>query len=172
MATVPQIRDLDPTRNVPYEFITREQFIDDLVEILDDEVPVDVREAEERLYKRLGLLPADADLDALVQELYGAQVLAYYQPKNGHFYLIGHDGSLSRADKLVVAHEYTHALQDQHFDLNDMVSDNPSQGDAAAGRAGGHRRRRYADLAAVDDRQPHGFEDRSSCLLEGSQPAR
>jgi hypothetical protein len=129
VATVPAVRGLDPTRDVPYELITREQFIDDLVALQDAEVPQDVRRAEERLYKRLGLLPADADLDALIQELYGAQVLAYYQPENGHFYLIGDDQSLSATDKLVVAHEYTHALQDQHFDLNDMVSD-LTQGDA------------------------------------------
>jgi hypothetical protein len=117
------VRELDPTRDVPFELITREQFIDDLVELQDAAVPVDVRDAEERLYKRLGLIAQDADLDALVKELYGAQVLAYYQPLNGHFYLIGDDQSLSGTDKLVVAHEYTHALQDQHFDLNDMVED-------------------------------------------------
>lgn len=124
IATVPAVRELDPTRDVLYELISRGQFIDDLVELQDAEVPVEVRRAEERLYKRLGLLAEDADLDALVQELYGAQVLAYYQPENGHFYLIGDDESLSATDKLVVAHEYTHALQDQHFDLKDTVSDN------------------------------------------------
>lgn len=129
VATVPAVRQLEPTRDVPYELITREQFIDELVELQDAEVPVEVRKAEERLYKRLGLLPDDADLDALIQELYGAQVLAYYQPENGHFYLIGDDESLSGTDKLVVAHEYTHALQDQHFDLKDTVSDY-TQGDA------------------------------------------
>jgi hypothetical protein len=129
VATVPAVRELEPTRDVPYEFTTREQFQDDLIELFDAEVPLEVRQAEERLYKRLGLLPEDADLEALVLELYGAQVLAYYQPENGHFYLIGDDQQLSATDKLVVAHEYTHALQDQHFDLNDTVSD-LTQGDA------------------------------------------
>jgi hypothetical protein len=129
VATVPAVRDLDPTRDVPYELITREQFVEDLVELTDAEIPLELRQAEERLYKRLGLLPEDADLEALVLELYGAQVLAYYQPENGHFYLIGDDDSLSGTDKLVVAHEYTHALQDQHFDLKDTVSD-LTQGDA------------------------------------------
>lgn len=129
VATVPAVRELDPTRDVPYELITREQFRDDLIELTEAEIPVEVRRAEERLYKRLGLLAQDADLDALIQELYGAQVLAYYQPENGHFYLIGDDDSLSGTDKLVVAHEYTHALQDQHFNLNDTISDY-TQGDA------------------------------------------
>ena len=165
VATVPAVRELEPTRDVPYELITREQFQEDLVELNDAEVPVEVRQAEERLYKRLGLLPEDADLDALVQELYGQQVLAYYQPLNGHFYLIGDDESLSGTDKLVVAHEYTHALQDQHFNLNDMVSDN-TRGDA-----------QLAELAVVEGdatltsqlwtTDNLGFEDLLQLLIEG-----
>lgn len=123
VATVPQVRELEPTRDVPYEFITRQQFIDDLVELNDAEVPPDVRRAEERLYKRLGLLPQDADIEQLIQELYGAQVLAYYQPENGTFYIISRDQPFGATDKVVVAHEYTHALQDQHFDLKDTISD-------------------------------------------------
>lgn len=130
VASVPAVRELQPTREVPYEFITREQFQEDLVELNDADVPLQVRQAEERLYKRLGLLPADADLDALVQELYGAQVLAYYQPENGQFYVIGGDKPLGATDKIVVAHEYTHALQDQHFNLKDNTISDPEQGDA------------------------------------------
>jgi hypothetical protein len=165
VATVPAIRELEPTRDVPYEFITREQFVDVLVELQEAAAPVEVREAEERLYKRLGLIAQDADLDALVKELYGAQVLAYYQPLNGHFYLIGDDESLSGTDKLVVAHEYTHALQDQHFDLNDMVDD-PTQADA-----------QLAELAVVEGdatltsqlwtTDNLGFEDLLQLLIEG-----
>jgi hypothetical protein len=165
VATVPEVRELEPTRDVPFELITREQFIDVLVELQEAEVPLEVREAEERLYKRLGLIAQDADLDALVQELYGAQVLAYYQPLNGHFYLIGDDESLSGTDKLVVAHEYTHALQDQHFDLNDMVDDY-TQGDA-----------QLAELAVVEGdatltsqlwtTDNLSFEDLLQLLIEG-----
>ncbi|HUP84012.1 MAG TPA: hypothetical protein VM284_07505 [Candidatus Limnocylindria bacterium] len=139
VATVPALRELDATRNVPYELITREQFQEDLVELNDAEVPIEVRHAEERLYKRLGLLPPDSNLDELVQQLYGEQVLAYYQPDNGHFYLIGGDRPFGATDKIVVAHEYTHALQDQHFDLkNNTITDN-TRGDA-----------RLAQLAVIE----------------------
>ncbi|MEA2676242.1 MAG: hypothetical protein QOJ81_383 [Chloroflexota bacterium] len=130
VATVPALRELEATRDVPFEFITREQFQEDLVELNDAEVPIEVRQAEERLYKRLGLLPADASLDQLVQELYGEQVLAYYQPENGHFYIISRDGPFGATDKIVVAHEYTHALQDQHFNLKDNTITDNTQGDA------------------------------------------
>ena len=129
-ASVPAVRELQPTRDVPFEFITREQFQADLANLTDADVPADVRAAEERLYKRLGLLPADADMDALEQQLYGAQVAAYYQPDDGHFYIIERDQPFNATDKIVVAHEYTHALQDQHFDLKDNTITDNSQGDA------------------------------------------
>jgi hypothetical protein len=130
VASVPAVRELQPTRDVPFQFITREQFQSDLVALNDKDMPVEVRAAEERLLKRLGLLPADSNLDALELELYGGQVLAYYQPEDGHFYIISRDQPFGPTDKIVVAHEYTHALQDQHFDLKDKTISDPTQGDA------------------------------------------
>jgi hypothetical protein len=129
-ASVPAIRELQPTRDVPFEFITREQFQANLTELNDADTPPALRAAEARLYKRLGLLPADADMDALLNQLYGAQVLAYYNPEDGKFYVIKRDQPFNATDRLVVAHEYTHALQDQHFDLKDNTITDNSQGDA------------------------------------------
>jgi len=134
IASVPALRELQPTRDVPFEFITREQFRDALVALNDAEAPVEVRAAEGRLLKRLGLLPADANMDALVLDLYGAQVLAYYQPEDGHFYIISRDQPFGGSDKIVVAHEYTHALQDQHFDLKTNTISDVTQGDAQLGQ--------------------------------------
>jgi hypothetical protein len=128
--SVPAVRELQPTRAVPYELITREQFQANLTELNDADVPPAVRAAEARLYKRLGLLPADADMEALLNQLYGAQVLAYYNPQDGKFYIIKRDQPFNATDKLVVAHEYTHALQDQHFDLKDNTISDNSEGDA------------------------------------------
>ena len=124
------IRQLQPTRDVPFEVITREQFQANAEELFNSDSTPDERAAEERLYKRLGLLPADADMDALILQLYGSQVAAYYNPDDGMFHIIGRDSPFNATDKIVVAHEYTHALQDQHFDLkNNTITDN-SQGDA------------------------------------------
>lgn len=117
-------------RDVPYEFITRDQFQANLTDLFNSDEPASVRAAEARLYKRLGLLPSDANMDALVNQLYGAQVLAYYNPEDGKFYVIRRDQPFNATDKLVVAHEYTHALQDQHFNLKDNTITDNSRGDA------------------------------------------
>ena len=97
------------------------------------------------MLKRLGLLPADADLDALASSsCTAARSLAYYQPDDGHFYIIQRDQPFGPSDKIVVAHEYTHALQDQHFDLEDNRIKDPTQGDAALGQLARDRGRRDA----------------------------
>lgn len=129
-AGVPQIRHIQPTADVPYEFISRDQFRDDLLDLNDEDVPPEIRAAEERMLKRLGLLPEDVNIDALIVELYGAQVAAYYRPDNGRFYIIERDQPFGASDKIVVAHEYTHALQDQQFDLDANTIKDPYQGDA------------------------------------------
>ena len=66
IAEVPPIRQLEPLADVPYEFITRQQFQDELIELQFSEVPEETRQAEERMLKRLGLIPDDADLDQLL----------------------------------------------------------------------------------------------------------
>ena len=95
---MPPIRGLEPLSDVPYEFISREQFRDDLIELQFSEIPEEWRHAEERLLKRLGLLPDDADLDQLLVDLYGAQVAAFYRPDTKRFYIIQRDQPFGPTD--------------------------------------------------------------------------
>ena len=63
----------------------------------------------------MGLAPADFQLRPFIIKLLTEQVAGYYDPKTREFYLadwIDLDGQ-----RPVMAHELTHALQDQHFDL-------------------------------------------------------
>jgi hypothetical protein len=136
---IPPIRQLEPTRDTPYEFISRDQFRDELLEVAFEDVPEEWRLAEERLLKRLGLLPADADLTQLIIDLYGASVAAYYRPETGRFYIIERDEPFGPTDKLTVAHEFAHALQDQHFDLEGTRIKDLTEGDAT-----------LAQLAAIE----------------------
>ena len=131
VAQVPPIRQLQTTKDVPYQFITRDDFRNYLISAADEDTTPEWRAAEERFLKRLGLLPADADLNTLLLDLYTAEVAAYYQPQNGTFYIIQTGQPFGPADKVTTAHEYTHALQDQHFDLEGVRIKDPAAGDAA-----------------------------------------
>jgi hypothetical protein len=73
-----------------------------------------------RSYKRLGLLPEELDLRALLLDLYTEQVVGYYDPETDRLYVV--EGVTAETAAPVVAHELVHALQDQHAPLDSLVS--------------------------------------------------
>jgi hypothetical protein len=84
---------------------------------LDRQVPRRRQEVEERLLKLLGLLPPAAGFrDVLGQALTG-EVGGYYVPRTNTLALVRGAGLGAFAD-VVIAHELTHALEDQHFGLD------------------------------------------------------
>ena len=133
-AQVPAIRELEPRQEVPYREITQRQFRRMVAASFDEENPASRVAAEETLLKRLGLLPRDADLRELMLDLYESQVAAFYDPKTGAMTVIQRDGDFGPEDRLFVAHEYDHALQDQYWDLEKVTDVSASQGDRALAR--------------------------------------
>ena len=79
------------------------------------QTPPEIVAANERLYKALGLLPADADLNALTLEMLGAGVAGFYDDDQGKMFVVSRSGGVGAAEQVTYAHEYTHALQDQNF---------------------------------------------------------
>ena len=111
--------------------VTREQFVAELNSEIDKEMDPELLAAQGRLLQRLGLLPPDTDLRKLLVDLNGGSVAAYYRPDMGTFYVIESGKPFGTEEQIYVAHEYTHALQDQHFDLEANRISDPSEGDAA-----------------------------------------
>ncbi len=131
---VPAIRELEPRKEVPYREITQRQFRRMVAASFDEDNPASRVAAEETLLKRLGLLPEDADLRELMLDMYESQVAAFYDPDTGDMTVIQRDGDFGPEDRLFVAHEYDHALQDQYWDLNKVTDVSASQGDRALAR--------------------------------------
>lgn len=78
--------------------------------------------ASQEFLTQLGMAPRDFDLKRSTTSLLGEQVAGYYDPKSGTFYTSDHIGVGEL--ETVMAHELTHALQDQHFDLK-RLQDGP-----------------------------------------------
>ena len=87
---------------------------------MEEELPPAELEGLEGAYRAFGLLPDTLDLHALLLDLLTEQVLGYYDPPTETLYLV--TGVPRDALEPVLAHELVHALQDQHVDVDSLVS--------------------------------------------------
>jgi hypothetical protein len=110
-----QLRELSVLRPVQSSAQSRAEIEHMIVANLERETTAADMHASEVTLKRLGLVPANFSLRPLIVRLLTEQVAGYYDPKEQQFHLadwIDVDGQ-----KPIMAHELTHALQDQHFNL-------------------------------------------------------
>ena len=112
---VERVRELRFKRLPPVRRVTSAQARSESLKELDREVPPHDIAGEEELLKLLGLIPADASLRKLLGKLFGSEVGGYYDPRTGKLSVVGASGGLER--EITLAHELTHALEDQHFNL-------------------------------------------------------
>jgi hypothetical protein len=82
---------------------------------LDEQTSPAETHATEVALKKLGMVPPDFQYRAFLIKLLTEQVAGYFDPKQQHFFIA--DWIDLEGQKPVMAHELTHALQDQHFDL-------------------------------------------------------
>lgn len=110
-----EIRQLSILRPVKSSAQSRTEIERMIMKNLDEESTPAQMHAAEATLKKLGLAPADFQYRAMMVSLLTEQVAGYYEPKTGEFHLadwIDLDGQ-----RPIMAHELTHALQDQHFNL-------------------------------------------------------
>src|SRR5258708_2148830 len=73
------------------------------------------RYADQRSAEAFGLLPKGFDLDSFMVNVLTEQIEGLYDPKTHEFYIA--DWSPLADQRMVMAHELTHALEDQHFQI-------------------------------------------------------
>jgi hypothetical protein len=89
----------------------REDAVDDLAEL----------EETKRVLAALGLVDPDVDLAAVLSNFLGQGVVGQYDPDSGELLVRG--AALSPYVRITLVHELTHALDDQHFELDRPVLD-------------------------------------------------
>jgi hypothetical protein len=113
---VEALRDLRFRRPVPVAVVSPAQARRQGLADFDRGQPLARRRTNEELLKLLGLLPRDADLRRIESSVYGEQVAGYYDPRRKRLALVRGAG----VDDVTLAHELTHALEDQHADLEKL----------------------------------------------------
>ncbi len=86
---------------------------------MDDEKDAKERYASARSAEAFGLIPKDFNLDSFLVDLLTEQIAGLYDPKAHEFYIA--DWIPADEQRMVMAHELTHALQDQKFDIEPWV---------------------------------------------------
>jgi hypothetical protein len=115
-------------KKVTGELASREQVAKYVDEKMNEDEDAKRLERSEIVLKKFGLLPRDFDLHKFLIDLLQEQVAGYYDVKTKKMYLL--DWLSADAQKPVLAHELTHALQDQNFDLKSWESPKaPKSGD-------------------------------------------
>ncbi|MBX5493308.1 MAG: hypothetical protein IRZ14_19325, partial [Chloroflexi bacterium] len=82
-----------------------------------------------KLLAALGLLEQGADLRGLLLQFRSGLVLGQYDPETKQLYVVTAATVLGPMERATAAHEYTHALQDQHFDLLALRPRHSTDGD-------------------------------------------
>jgi hypothetical protein len=131
---VVQIRGLQPKAAVDPQLLDGDGLKKLVTDSFAKDNPADLTEANDRLLTLLGLLDPTADLEDLYIELLGSQVAGLYNPDDKKLYVVSKTGAIGPTEKVTFAHEYTHALQDQNFDLEGLALDQIGQGDRALAR--------------------------------------
>ncbi|HEY2548371.1 MAG TPA: DUF6782 family putative metallopeptidase, partial [Candidatus Acidoferrum sp.] len=147
----------------------------------EDKNPAE-RYADEKSTEAFGLIPKGFDLHNFMIDLLTEQIAGLYDPKAREFYIA--DWIPADDQRMVMAHELTHALQDQHFQIDafekaarpnddaELAREAVLEGSAMAAmidyelRGTGHS---VADLPAIDPSTFAGDMSNSPKLQEAPQ---
>jgi hypothetical protein len=98
---------------------SREEIHAYVIKQMDEEKNPAERYAGARSAEAFGLIPKGFDLDGFMIDLLTEQIAGLYDPKAREFYIA--DWIPVEDQRMVMAHELTHALEDQHFEIEKWV---------------------------------------------------
>lgn len=137
LGVVSKIRGQDFLKAVEPSMFNRQELANEMLEQMKKEFTEDDLLLMDSAYKVLGLMSPDLQSETLVTKLLTEEVAGFYDPDNKRMVLIVEDGPKEDPgwfgrllgvkpafdkdeQKTTLAHELTHALQDQLYDLNAM----------------------------------------------------
>lgn len=119
---VATIRGLPLKHQVPAEVQSQDAFRTYLDTEVKKEMPVEKTVQSVRALVRLGFLKEAIDLGKTIEDAMITQAGAYYDPDTKKFYLVLIPDDADMLD-VMSAHELTHALDDQYYDLGAYTDD-------------------------------------------------
>lgn len=133
-----KFRGLSAQRPVPAGTLAEPELRRKIVEDVAKELnPGELRSIETGA-KAFGLIPENLSLTSYLPDLLASQVAGFYDPDRDYMALVRRkDGGETvpegqDPEDVIIVHELTHALQDQHFNLQDFDNADPMSDSATA----------------------------------------
>ena len=123
MPKLAKVRELTFEHDIPREYQSSADFKTFVHAEIQKEMPADKAADESAALFQIGLLTKPGNLAELEEQAFTTQAGAYYDPKKKKFFLVMVPDNDTMLDT-ISAHELTHGLQDQHFDLQKFMPDN------------------------------------------------
>ena len=114
---VEKVRGLRFLRPVRYATMQTKDLRGFLIEKMRQEYSNEQLRDYGRSLAMIGLVPEDVDFEATMMEVLGEQVAALYDQDSGQLYTFSDSTLTGNMNRMILAHELTHALQDQHYEI-------------------------------------------------------
>lgn len=112
-----ELRKLSPRQTVTKRFLTGEELRRQLDLWFAQDNPAHELYAERELYLALDFLQEDDDFERIKKELMAQSIAGLYNPEDKHLYIVSERWNMTAAEEMTFAHEFIHAMQDQHYNL-------------------------------------------------------
>lgn len=128
-AQVVQIRGLQALSEPDLQFLDHEALHTFLVDEFERNYLPSEREADQKELVALGLIQPTDDLMQIQLNLLSQQVVGVYDSDAKALFVLSDAGAFGPGERVTFAHEFDHALQDQHFDLKSVAPKHPDSND-------------------------------------------
>jgi hypothetical protein len=127
-----EISGMELRHPVPCDFITKAKINEFLKKRVGEVAKPDEIRAEELTLKKFGLVPADFDLAKNTVDLLTEQAAAFYDYDKKKLFIT--ESTPSETQEPVLAHELSHAIADQNFNLAKFIRQGRKSDDGATAR--------------------------------------
>jgi hypothetical protein len=114
---VEQVRELEFLRDVVVQPVSADEIAGKLEGAFDETYPKTFYDRRSVAWQTIGVMPRDTDIREALLAFQTGQVVGFYNPVDGEL-VYRADGGLDLVERVTLAHELTHAIDDQHFDLS------------------------------------------------------